>query len=319
MEKKSYNEFVREQRIPFSDYVSGKRTLNSIDDVIVIDRAKYAGNVGSILRHMPILGGQVLFLTDSSTDSPNLPGNKSDANTPRYGRNFVKEVLRVSMAFTRTEFPTTLCIASSLLEVVEFLKTRGRFRMVSFENREVFEEINTGARARLSRLRENYHNEQNSVYNSIVDFDSLYNSPLIGDFSQRMALVFGGESGGLPAEVIKKCQHGIYIPSLLDNYENGSSNKVNDIIEVEETASNVAIPAISGTEILEKAYTYNLSIAVTIVLSERMRRRMSTNITDQGLIQEDKAHCNVHIIATGPGIEPGCVTLNNSVKENEAL
>ncbi|CAJ1391855.1 unnamed protein product [Effrenium voratum] len=125
------------ERVAWADIKSGRHQL-SRQDVVIVDRAKYAGNIGSILRHMPILGGaQVLFLANS--------GHRPDSPYPIYPRSFVKEVMRVSMARNYKDFKSKLCILEGgdgkeeLLELAQILKRNG-FCLVALENREVFED-----------------------------------------------------------------------------------------------------------------------------------------------------------------------------------
>ncbi|CAL1149361.1 unnamed protein product [Cladocopium goreaui] len=130
--------------LKWSDVKCGEHRLSEHSDVIVVDRAKYAGNIGSILRHMPLLGGvQVLFLTNSD--------HKRTSPYPVYTRGFLKEVMRVSMARNYQEFGSQLCVLEGgdgkeeMLDLLKLLKSAG-FKRLLLENQEVFEELSASGR-----------------------------------------------------------------------------------------------------------------------------------------------------------------------------
>eukprot|EP00439_Symbiodinium_sp_Y106_P032613 s1439_g3.t3 len=119
--------------------LSPMTSVISLADVVVIDRAKYAGNVGSILRHMPILGGaQILFLANSA-HQPSSP-------YPPYPRSFIKEVMRVSMLQHYREFEGKFCLLDggrdAVFQLLAILKSKG-FVLMILENVEAFQEMST--------------------------------------------------------------------------------------------------------------------------------------------------------------------------------
>jgi len=271
----SYNDFYHANRFDFyTDILSGRvdhlfSASSQVRDVILIDRPKYAPNAGSILRHLPFFGGAALFITDSS-----LSSEQSYQSSYTFHKKFVKEILRYAVAFTRPRCEALLILGGRWRDVFEFLRSKN-YRIVGFENAEVFKEFNDGiaSRHRLSRLRETFvvdssqdssaavanvtEDHKHATAAKILDHDgadhtavdaadhaatktipyaSIYaarDSPLrwnpaIADDSRPLCLVFGGESGGLPAEALRECDEGGFIPSLLDSssMESGCSNDV---------------------------------------------------------------------------------------------
>ncbi|CAK9118307.1 unnamed protein product, partial [Durusdinium trenchii] len=168
------------ETLSWSEFKSGRVALSTASDVVIVDRAKYAGNIGSILRHMPILGGaQVLFLANSSYRLP--------SPYPVYTRGFLKEVMRVSMARNYEDFGSKLCVLEGdgkeeLIDLLQRLKALG-FKLLLLENREVFQDPRlVGCTA-----------------------ESIFQHPLMEDLGAPLAFIFGGEVGQLLPEVLLYC------------------------------------------------------------------------------------------------------------------
>ena len=287
----SYNELYHLCRADFRDFLNKTLSLDPFEDVVVVDRAKYSGNVGSILRHMPIFAGSTLFLTHEESEG-------GASSNPPYTRHFLKETLRVGMAFSHQAVPNRLCIGGTLEEVLGFLR-REDFHLLCLENAEVFEEVNFGKRAALSRLREHWgrttgedaagqsggeagdHDSAGPTPTAAqhIEYSSVFEAGgAIGDFSRRLGFVFGGENGGLSKRAIRMCHSGAFIPSRAGCDTAGSTRDEGGggggVEEGEDrgncqTSQQAGVPAPRA-----RAHTCNLNVAATIVLSERFRRSL---------------------------------------------
>ncbi|CAE8644876.1 unnamed protein product, partial [Polarella glacialis] len=195
-------------RLSWSDLESGRYELLPDADVVIIDRVTYAGNVGSVLRHMPVFGAQVIFLTHSTHD-PSSP-------YPSYPRKFVKEAMRVSMARHYEEFSSKLCVLESggvdeVSKLLAFLKERG-FKLLALENVEAFEDINSASATASSSP--GVSGVAVEVAAKPVPHHSIYEEgSILRDVSTPMAFIFGGEVGGIPPALLATCDAGGYIPS----------------------------------------------------------------------------------------------------------
>eukprot|EP00747_Dinoflagellata_sp_TGD_P218129 gnl/TRDRNA2_/TRDRNA2_90430_c0_seq2.p1 gnl/TRDRNA2_/TRDRNA2_90430_c0~~gnl/TRDRNA2_/TRDRNA2_90430_c0_seq2.p1 ORF type:complete len:257 (-),score=16.46 gnl/TRDRNA2_/TRDRNA2_90430_c0_seq2:116-850(-) len=197
--RRGFSSWVREFVVLWEDVVksNGHSLAPALDrkDCLVLDQAMYSPNVGGVLRHMPMFGFQMLFLTNSSW--PCAANSKSisrfSSTEARYTGKFAKECLRMSMAVRRQKFVARLCIDQHDCSIVlKHLRQRGH-GIVALENLETLEEWCEGS------PRQPLH--------------SIWDSPLLGDVSQPLCLVLGGESAGLPKDVFKICDAGAYIPS----------------------------------------------------------------------------------------------------------
>ncbi|CAE7565467.1 ift43 [Symbiodinium sp. CCMP2456] len=223
--------------------VKNGEQLTSLADVVVIDRAKYAGNVGSILRHMPILGGaQILFLANSA-HQPSSP-------YPPYPRSFIKEVMRVSMLQHYREFDGKFCLLDggrdAVFQLLAILKSKG-FVLMILENVEAFQEMSEAGR-------------QAFGYSSIYDKTSA-----LRDLGSPIAYIFGGESGPPLAELFQLCDVGGFIPSSSHSEPDSS-----DYCELEDEAVS-----------WHRMHSCNLSIAACIVLGERHRLLLAKALKPQ--------------------------------------
>ncbi|CAD7940852.1 unnamed protein product [Amoebophrya sp. A25] len=359
----SYNAFYHRSRLFLSDFLEGRETLSLDDDVVVMDRVKYAPNAGTVLRHMPLFAGQALFLTHSHGEGDNGCSSRASrtlstsasctssavlaeeevkgctvtsaasTSTTRalasssYSRPFVKEVLRMSMAFVHEKgaereqqhpHPASvksssnskqkLCADGDLFQVLRYLKSRGFF-LLAIENEEVFEELNTGNRRPLSRLQETYrandpveHGEHERQHLNIfstpssprqqrhLPYASLYleHNPLL-QTKKAVAFIFGGENGGLSKEALRLCDGGVFIPTRLKrattNLPSSSTCRATSEVEV----SSVEEPPTTTLQPRPRSHTCNLSIATSVVLSERFRRKMLGESFDH-LMPEPQHH-----------------------------
>eukprot|EP00397_Hematodinium_sp_SG-2012_P056373 GEMP01069496.1.p1 GENE.GEMP01069496.1~~GEMP01069496.1.p1 ORF type:complete len:234 (+),score=36.03 GEMP01069496.1:24-725(+) len=116
-----YSQWCREMEVD-SDPFFQSLTTRSSSTLVMIDRVKYPANCGAIMRQLPILGADGLFLCHS--------GGR------QYSQRWIKDALRISMVYTR-EGPRPPLVANvdTLVAVDRLLNLD--FAIYSMENIEV--------------------------------------------------------------------------------------------------------------------------------------------------------------------------------------
>lgn len=259
--------------ISWSDIESDRYQLRPGEDVIVMDRVTYAGNVGSVLRHMPIFGAQVLFLTNSThlVTSP----------YPSYTRKFVKEAVRVSMCRHYEAFPAKLCALPTggieeLESLLRYLQKKG-FALLALENIETLEEINA------SRLA-----SCGAAAKHCLPHHCIYDeSSCLRQVNKPLAFVFGGEVGGLPPSLLAEFDEGGYIPSRVAMPLREGVVTSGGRFWSSTGRRAAGIVAEEGDESLEveesrpffRTHSCNVSVAACVVLGERFRLKLTSGLT----------------------------------------
>ncbi|CAD7949622.1 unnamed protein product [Amoebophrya sp. A120] len=329
----SYNAYFRSRKKSLQDFLEKKVQLNNTDDVVVLDRVKYAPNAGTVLRHMPLFGpAQALFLT------------QSEDNENYYARGFVKEVLRMAMAFphakghqsrqacgSRTseerineesssspaevndedesETPTTsdeathFCVNGDLKQVLHFLKQSGFF-LLAIENKEVFEELNGETDgATLSRLRET-HTSCAPIEGEADAVDVEATTTTVGESAclPYTSIFELDRSAALGAENLNQKR----IAFVFGGESWGLSKEMLRLCDAGAFLPTVEQkPTKTRTEsdkIRPRAHTCNLSVAATMVLGERHRQKI-THLSG-GIVREQQLLPQILATATSTSRSP---------------
>lgn len=357
--KRTFSVWCDDHLVAWKDIRSGKIQLQPGEDCILVDQAKYSTNIGSILRHMPIFGGQVLFITNSSSSASRLhldpekryqqqskdanpPGTSSTAGNGNecetqqqifqqldaggnveamqfaqklrtypegsglfgYTKKFAKDCLRISMAYTRASFYPKLCVDADLFEVLDFFKNPPPqcfvgcqetknvpyFSSLVLENVEAFYEAmtesdesnqdaqqpkcnltstsssDTAANTNIAAATiENTTDAKTKITETetedtkkVAQIHSIWDCPILGDWTTPVLFVFGGESAGVPASAMRLCDGGAFVPSCLTfavgpSHQRPRFQTVEEAAAAESCSSPAAIELFTGAATMEKA------------------------------------------------------------------
>jgi hypothetical protein len=241
--------------VPWEELRQNPEAFAQNEDVIVLERAHYRGNIGTVFRLFPILGLKLLIVCDNDDPSSFYDEMKSKNPDEWGGKTFVKDTLRYAMVAKREkavgaqkkadageeadgperdarregESPAAypkLCFAKGVrtTEVLSLFSARS-YPTVACECEDEFAELGL---------------EKGSVYSSVYEAHVMRErTPIL--------LLFGGESTGISRDAIRACAKGAFLPSRLPLREQ------------------------TGDEL---THSMNLSMSCAFILGERHRWRV---------------------------------------------